>query len=106
MPDERVIGILEADCYFSGRQLNALDLDTLWTFTETFGYALERVALLERLRSQQASVHGLLSTTMQALSETGERDVDLDLSQRPVAGETGPLATSRHRPPILKSRIC
>ena len=49
--------------------MTALDLDTLWTFAEGFGYAVERVALLERIRSQQHSVKDLLAITIEALSE-------------------------------------
>ena len=85
MPEGRVIGILLADCYFSGRELNPLDLDTLCAFAERFGYAVERVALLERLRSQQDRVQALLSTTLEALSGTGKSNVDLGSSRRQVA---------------------
>src|SRR2546426_4343496 len=86
MPEGRVIGILEADCFFSGRRLTALDLDTLWTFAEGFGYAVERVALLERIRSQQHSVKDLLAITIEALSEADVSDVRLGSSQQRAAG--------------------
>ena len=91
MLDGRVIGILEADCYFSGRLLNARDLDNLWTFAERFGYAAERVALLERLRSQHDSVQNLLSTTIDTLSGAGEGNVDLHSSRQHTAGEADTL---------------
>jgi LuxR family transcriptional regulator, regulator of acetate metabolism len=91
MPEGPVIGILEADCYFSGRQLTGLDLDALWTFAERLGYAVERVALLERLRSQQRSIRELLGITIEALSEADESDVELGSSRQRAAGRSGPL---------------
>jgi DNA-binding CsgD family transcriptional regulator len=95
MPEGAVIGILEADCYFSGRQLTGLDLDALWTFAERFGYAAERVSLLERLRTQQHSIRDLLAITIEALSEADESEVELGSSQPGAAGSSGPLRGRR-----------
>jgi DNA-binding CsgD family transcriptional regulator len=86
MPEGRVIGILEADCYFTGRHLDRLDRDTLWTFAEGFACALERTVLLERLRSQQGSVHTLLASTMEAMTEVSHGDVELSPSKERTAG--------------------
>jgi DNA-binding CsgD family transcriptional regulator len=91
MPEGRVIGIIEADCYFSGRRLEALDRDTLWTFAEAFGYALERTVLLERLRSQQDNVNSLVATTMEAVAELSEAEVELSPGQQRAAGSGRPV---------------
>jgi DNA-binding CsgD family transcriptional regulator len=52
----RVIGLLHADTYGSGRELTPLDRDNLWTFTEGFGLIFERIVLLERLTEQRERV--------------------------------------------------
>ncbi|MGV1003745.1 MAG: LuxR C-terminal-related transcriptional regulator [Candidatus Nanopelagicales bacterium] len=49
MAEGRVIGMLHADCYNSGRHVDADDLAVLAMFTEGFSYALGRAALIERL---------------------------------------------------------
>lgn len=49
MPEGDVVGILHADCLFSGRPLGPHDRDTLWAFAEGVGNLLERAMLRERL---------------------------------------------------------
>ena len=49
MPDGRVIGMLHADRFTSGEDVDEIDRDTIWTFAEGFGYAVERMLLVERL---------------------------------------------------------
>lgn len=49
MPEGDVVGILHADCLFSGRPLGPHDRDTLWAFAEGVGNLLERALLRERL---------------------------------------------------------
>lgn len=56
MPDGRVIGMLHADCYLSRRHVDEEDLAVLWMFTEGFGYAFQRTALSERLRSARDEI--------------------------------------------------
>ena len=63
MPQGRVIGFLHADHYFSERQVDLLDRDTLWTFAEGFGLVYERAILLERLRSQREQVRQMVEST-------------------------------------------
>ena len=54
MPEGRVIGFLHADKGLrhpqDPRGVDELDRDALWAFAEGFGYAVERMQLLERLR--------------------------------------------------------
>ena len=52
MPNGRVIGMLHADRYTSGQDVDDIDRETLWTFAEGFGYAVERMLLVERLEAE------------------------------------------------------
>jgi DNA-binding NarL/FixJ family response regulator len=87
MPEGRVIGFLHADCFYAGRDVDALDRDTIWAFAEGFGYAIERTILLERLRAQRRSIREMVATTDRVLGELA--DADLDLAG--VAGDGDPL---------------
>jgi LuxR family transcriptional regulator, regulator of acetate metabolism len=49
MPAGRVIGTVHADRYTSGEDVDELDLEMIWTFAEGFGYAVDRMILVERL---------------------------------------------------------
>jgi DNA-binding CsgD family transcriptional regulator len=63
MPEGRVIGFLHADRYMSGREVDEFDRDTLWTFAEGFGYAVERTILLERLEAQSSEIIRMVEST-------------------------------------------
>ena len=65
--DNSVVGMLHADRFGSGHEVDGTDRDVLWAFAEGFGYALERVRLLERLHEQRARV-------MRSLDGDGESD--------------------------------
>jgi DNA-binding CsgD family transcriptional regulator len=88
MPEGRVIGFLHADCYFAGRDVDALDRDTIWAFAEGFGYAVERTILLERLRSQRERIRDLVASTDRVLADLSEAELDLARADR----ETDPIA--------------
>jgi DNA-binding CsgD family transcriptional regulator len=68
IPDDKVVALVHADRAISARPLDGLDRDTLWTFAEGFGYALERAALIDRLRAQQARFHRLAATGEEAMA--------------------------------------
>lgn len=55
----RTVGFLHADCHFQERTLDEHDRDLLWAFATGFGYALERVTLLDRLAAVQHQLSGL-----------------------------------------------
>jgi DNA-binding NarL/FixJ family response regulator len=88
MPEGRVIGFLHADCYFAGRDVDALDRDMIWAFAEGFGYAVERTILLERLRSQRERIRDLVASTDRVLADLSEAELDLARADR----ETDPIA--------------
>ena len=77
MPEGRVICFLHADMVHSGRAVDDVDRDTLWTFAEAFGYALDRTILLERLRAQRRRVTETLAATEAIMAEISDSDHDL-----------------------------
>jgi DNA-binding CsgD family transcriptional regulator len=77
MPEGRVICFLHADMVHSGRAVDEVDRDTLWTFAEAFGYALDRTILLERLRTQRRRVTETLAATEAIMAELSDADHDL-----------------------------
>jgi DNA-binding CsgD family transcriptional regulator len=81
MPNGRVIGMLHADHYMSGRHVDELDLETLWTFAEGFGYAVERAALVERLEAETASIQQMADTATALIEQLRSADVVLAPSQ-------------------------
>lgn len=71
--DQRVVAMLHADRFFSDREVDAFDRELLWTFAEGLGSAMERAALLERMRSQRSKILDALGreeTTLSALDGT------------------------------------
>jgi DNA-binding CsgD family transcriptional regulator len=92
MPEGRVIGFLHAD---KGVQrpgdpngVDELDRDAVWAFAEGFGYAIERMRLLERLRGQAQDVRRLIGQTEALLGDHLEAQVEL--ATGPSSGD--PLA--------------
>ena len=71
MPRGHVIGMIHADHYFSGREVDALDRETLAAFAEGFGYVVERTAALEHARAT--------STRLSELAE-GAETIDVQLA--------------------------
>lgn len=74
-PAESTIALIYVDRAPTGRPVDALDRDTLWTFSEGFGYALERAALLERLHAQRESFRSLVATGEAVMTELCEAPV-------------------------------
>jgi DNA-binding CsgD family transcriptional regulator len=77
MPEGRVIGFVHADRYFSAWPVDAHDRDTLWTFAEGLGYAIERTILLGRLHSQHAEIARMMRSTEVVMSEADRADLEL-----------------------------
>jgi DNA-binding CsgD family transcriptional regulator len=76
MPEGRVIGFVHADRFYRGPEVDTFDRDTLWTFAEGLGYAIERTVLLERLRSQRDQVRRMVAGTEAVLSELADAEVE------------------------------
>ncbi len=92
MPSGRVIGFLQADLHASGRVPDEIDRDRLWAFAEGFGYAIERTALLERLRRQKADLTRSLSEAGALVSDFDETGVEMLASDDETAAITRTVA--------------
>ena len=110
MPGGRVIGMLHADHRTSEREVDELDREVLWTFAEGFGYAVERLLLVERLEAETAQIQ-LMANTATALIEH-LRSTELDLaSLGTVAGSSmngadgEPLHPSAERPAPVQQAL-
>lgn len=77
MPEGRVVGFIHADHVYKKRQVDAVDRDLLWAFTEGFGFALERTSLLERLQAQRRQIRQLINTTDAVLNELSAAELVL-----------------------------
>ena len=81
MPEGRVIGFLHADkgiqCPEDPNGVDELDRDALWAFAEGFGYAIERMQLVERLRAQAQDVRRLIAQTESIVAEHLDAQVEL-----------------------------
>lgn len=63
------VGIMQADMYFSGRDVDALDRDVAAAFVSGLGRDLERTLLLERLHAQRAAVRNLVRETEETVAD-------------------------------------
>jgi hypothetical protein len=65
------VAVMQADMYFGGRDVDALDRDVAAAFINGLGRDLVRGLLLERLHAQRNAVRNLMRTT----EETARRGV-------------------------------
>jgi len=96
MPDGRIIGLLHADCYVSRRHVDEEDLAVLWMFAEAFGYAFQRTALSERLRSARNEIQRMVRGIATAADDLCTARTELGRPQPQADGATAP-------PPIAAS---
>lgn len=106
-PEGRVIGFLHADCYFSGRPLDAIDRELLWAFAEGLGYATASTALRERLREQGHELGRLLRHTGEVVDGLASAEAALapsDASDRRAMNGPAPVARPEDAPAPLTER--
>jgi DNA-binding CsgD family transcriptional regulator len=89
MPNGNVIGMLHADRYMSGKHVDELDLETIWTFAEGFGYAVERTLLMERLEAETAHIREMADSATALIEELRSSDLVLSPVQRPASDPYG-----------------
>lgn len=77
MPEGRVIGFIHADHRLKPRRVDDFDRDSLWSFAEGLGYAVERARLTDRLRGQGQELRRLLLRTEAVVSEYLDAEVEL-----------------------------
>jgi DNA-binding NarL/FixJ family response regulator len=97
MPDGRIIGLLHADCYVSRRHVDEEDLAVLWMFAEGFGYAFQRTALSERLRSARNEIQRMARGIATAADDL--------CTARTVLGKPRPLADDATPPPPVAASL-
>jgi DNA-binding CsgD family transcriptional regulator len=74
---ERPVGLIHADLGATDQLLTESDRETVWAFTEGFGYALERCVLSERLRQQSARVVALVRSTEESVVALSRPEIEL-----------------------------
>ena len=108
MPEGRVIGFLHADKGLrhpsDPRGVDELDRDALWAFAEGFGYAVERMQLLERLRAQSDEVRALISRTESVVAEHMAAQVELASGPHEVGAERARRGAAAAEPPAAGRR--
>jgi DNA-binding CsgD family transcriptional regulator/GAF domain-containing protein len=86
------VGIMQADMYFSGRDVDEFDRDVAAAFVSGLGRDLERRLLLERLHAQRAAVRNLVRATEETVAEFQGAEL-----WRPATAE----AVGAHREPMV-----
>jgi DNA-binding CsgD family transcriptional regulator len=77
VPAGRVVGLLHADHGGTGREVDLVDRDVLWTFAEGFGRLYERAVLLERVRAQRRSVRETFEMAESTMDSLTEAEIEL-----------------------------
>jgi DNA-binding CsgD family transcriptional regulator len=102
--DDAVIGFLHADYNPTGRRVDVVDRDVLWSFAQGFAQLYERAVLRERLVEQRERVRQALAATDDLLADRTagltlddpEGSTSLPLGRSlPVASTGGPALTER-----------
>lgn len=94
----RVVGILQADCFGSGRELTAVDCDNIASFADGFGLVFERTALLQRLDRQRSCVRQAFEATERQLGRLEEEGTTLVRHDRESVAAVR-RAAARNAPP-------
>lgn len=96
---DEVVGIITADRYGSGRDVDEIDRDLLTAFADAFQLALSRAALAERVHSAE-EVLASLSQSLGAAATTAHRTPKVQIERVP-GDDLGMLVRSRPRTPVL-----
>jgi DNA-binding CsgD family transcriptional regulator len=76
-PTGRMVGVLYADYSETGRPVDELDRDVLWTFAEDFGRIYERIVLIERLRTQRHQVREAFELAESMMGSLASAEIEL-----------------------------
>ncbi len=104
-----VVGILHADRYGSGRDVDELDRDLLTAFAEALRLALSRAALTETLHLAQerlAGMSGVLADALESVNRAPVVRIDREPGAEPdtLVVRTGPRTSTRPLPDTLTPR--
>jgi DNA-binding CsgD family transcriptional regulator len=86
--DGHTIGLLHADCFGTGKHLDELDRELLWTFASGVGWAMDDIAA--RVVRQARAAADPLADVADVLVGDGllSRDLSVDLAPGPIANLT------------------
>jgi DNA-binding CsgD family transcriptional regulator/GAF domain-containing protein len=76
-PAGRLVGVVYADRYPTGRPVDELDRDMLWAFAEDFGRIYERMVLIERMRAQHAQINRAFEFAEGMMSSLANAEIEL-----------------------------
>jgi DNA-binding CsgD family transcriptional regulator len=76
-PAGRLVGVLYADRYPTGRLVDEIDRDMLWAFAEDFSLIYERTVLLERMRAQRARIAEAFDFAENMMSSLANAEIEL-----------------------------
>jgi DNA-binding CsgD family transcriptional regulator len=88
------VAVMQADMYFSGRDVDALDRDVAAAFINGLGRDLERGLLLERLHAQRNAVRNLMQTTEETVAEFRGAELWRPRAAEAAGGRDEPAATA------------
>jgi DNA-binding CsgD family transcriptional regulator len=98
MPTSRVIGFFHVDRFGQDLPVSPEDRDNLWVFAEHFGLLYERSILVERLESQRAHLHDVLSEAVTAIDQICNAEIGLARNEQappPASSRAAPGPASR-----------
>ncbi len=87
-----VVGLLHADRLPSGRQVDALDRDVLWTFALGYAQVLESATLRRALRRERDQTRRFLDWLNARSGQLSDAALDLHAEEPPAAGPAAALA--------------
>jgi DNA-binding CsgD family transcriptional regulator len=94
-PAGRMVGVLYADRYPTGRAVDELDRDMLWAFAEDFGRIYERVVMIERMRAQHAQINKAFDFAESMMTSLANAEIELSRTPegRMPGGDDAQLGT-------------
>lgn len=75
MTSGKVVGLLHADHFPEGRQVDEVDRDVLWAYAEGLNRIHERMVLMERVDGQRNQVETLLRTVVDSMDSSSGSDL-------------------------------
>jgi DNA-binding CsgD family transcriptional regulator len=76
-PAGRIVGVLYADRFPTGRPVDRMDRDILGAFAEDFGRIYERIVLIERMRTQRSQVRAAFEFAENMIASLAGADIEL-----------------------------
>jgi DNA-binding CsgD family transcriptional regulator/GAF domain-containing protein len=106
-PAGRMVGVLYADRYPTGRPVDEEDRDVLWAFTEDLGRIYERIALIERMRTQRSQVREAYEFAENFMASLASAEIQLTRGpeDHTAAAANGQNLETPKAPPIVEELL-